>query len=296
MNRAAKGHDICQRKLALQAANEALFHRERERAAIAIREQVVAWVRDSMHQDVVTPVVERAKRLLASFTRGGLEFQVRADDPPVLLARARKSEAWRTVERLSAGERIQLLMAIRLAFLEESEAQMLPIFLDEVLGSSDDERARNIIDAAIAIANTGRQVFYATAQADEVAKWQARLETCPQNRIINLAEARNLQQVQVFPFPESLPEPRILPTPDGLSHAEYGKLLGIPGIDWSEPGLGSLHLWNVIEDTALLHDVLKQGLTTVDQVAAFVQFLVSDDASTITGEAFSQSGGWGMGR
>ncbi|MEN9642259.1 MAG: hypothetical protein RIR77_1448 [Planctomycetota bacterium] len=267
VNRAAKGHDICQRKLALQAANEALFHRERERAAIAIREQVVAWVRDSMHQDVVTPVVERAKRLLASFTRGGLEFQVRADDPPVLLARARKSEAWRTVERLSAGERIQLLMAIRLAFLEESEAQMLPIFLDEVLGSSDDERARNIIDAAIAIANTGRQVFYATAQADEVAKWQARLETCPlPNRIIKLAEARNLQQAQAFPFPESLPEPRILPTPDRLSHAEYGQLLGIPGIDWSEPGLGSLHLWHVIEDTALLHDVLRQGLTTVDQV------------------------------
>ncbi len=53
------------------------------------------------------------------------------------------------------------------------------------------------------------------------------------------------------------------------------------------------------EDVAtqiMLKPACIKKFTTVDQVAAFVQFLVSDDASTITGEAFSQSGGWGMGR
>jgi len=54
------------------------------------------------------------------------------------------------------------------------------------------------------------------------------------------------------------------------------------------------------EDDVATQIMLKPAcikkFTTVDQVAAFVEFLVSDDASTITGEAFSQSGGWGMGR
>lgn len=35
--------------------------------------------------------------------------------------------------------------------------------------------------------------------------------------------------------------------------------------------------------------------TTPDQVADMVKFFISDSASTITGEAFSMSGGWGMG-
>ena len=266
---AAEAHAVAVKRRYIRDANDALFQQERDWAASQVRDQVIAWARESVQQGVVTPVFAHAQRLLSEFTRGKLEFEVREGDHgrgPMVLARSHDSEAWRTVDRLSSGERIQLLMAIRLAFLEENEERMLPIFLDEVLGSSDDDRARHIIDAVIAIARTGRQVFYATAQADEVAKWRSRLEGSGIDyRVIDIGTARAIRQLESFPLPE-IAAPQAPPAPAGCSHDEYGKALRVPGVDWSEDGVGSLHPWHVIEDPQQLFEVLNLGLTTLEQV------------------------------
>jgi 3-hydroxybutyrate dehydrogenase len=50
----------------------------------------------------------------------------------------------------------------------------------------------------------------------------------------------------------------------------------------------------VLESVFLKNQDIKK-LTTPKQVADMVKFLISDSASTITGEAFNVSGGWGMG-
>lgn len=50
----------------------------------------------------------------------------------------------------------------------------------------------------------------------------------------------------------------------------------------------------VLNNIFLKQQYLKQ-LTKPEQVAALVNYLVSDSAATITGEAFNVSGGWGMG-
>ena len=42
---------------------------------------------------------------------------------------------------MSVGERVQLLLAVRIAFLEQDERTRVPLLLDEVLGTSDDARA-----------------------------------------------------------------------------------------------------------------------------------------------------------
>ena len=51
----------------------------------------------------------------------------------------------------------------------------------------------------------------------------------------------------------------------------------------------------VISDIMLKPACIKK-FTTTDQVADMVKFFVSESASTITGEAFNMTGGWGMGR
>lgn len=50
-----------------------------------------------------------------------------------------------------------------------------------------------------------------------------------------------------------------------------------------------------VASEVMLKPACIKEFTTPDQVAGFVKFLLSDEASTITGEAFNQSGGWGMG-
>ena len=70
--------------------------------------------------------------------------------------------------------------------------------LDEALGNSDERRAEAIIDAALTLARSGRQVFYLTAQHDEVGKWLTVLDRgdAPPHRLIDLAEVRQLNPAE----------------------------------------------------------------------------------------------------
>lgn len=62
----------------------------------------------------------------------------------------------------------------------------------------------------------------------------------------------------------------------------------------SQMALHSLSEQDVLERVFLKDQQIKK-LTSPEQVADFVRFLVSDTGATITGEAFNISGGWGMG-
>ena len=75
------------------------------------------------------------------------------------------------LKELSSATRVQLLLCVRLAFVETQETDCrLPITLDETLANSDDKRAHAIIKAISTLASD-RQIFYFTAQQDEVEKW-----------------------------------------------------------------------------------------------------------------------------
>ena len=73
----------------------------------------------------------------------------------------------------------------------------VPLILDETLGNSDERRAQEIIDAAMEICRDGRQVFYFTAQQDEVSKWRQFLASSDDvpHQLIDLAEVRNFMSV-----------------------------------------------------------------------------------------------------
>jgi exonuclease SbcC len=119
-----------------------------------------------------------ARDYLASFTNDRYRLDMSVSGGSFSIWDATKGRG-QTMDELSSGTKIQLLIASRLAFidsLERSTGMKLPVFLDEVLCNTDDERAENIIKAIAAIAGQERQVFYFTAQYDEIGKLQAYAE------------------------------------------------------------------------------------------------------------------------
>jgi len=55
------------------------------------------------------------------------------------------------------------------------------------------------------------------------------------------------------------PPPVAIPDPATKSHADYGKDLGITGIDWDLNSADPVDLWYLIEDNALLKSLRDAG-------------------------------------
>ena len=96
------------------------------------------------------------------------------DEVPTFFVKDSQDELEKELDVLSAGERVQVLLAVRLGFLRcsENDSMQLPLILDEVLGTTDDIRAETIIDTIFELVSHGRQVFYLTARKNEVGKWK----------------------------------------------------------------------------------------------------------------------------
>lgn len=231
-------------------------------------------------RDAAMPIVfHRARELFTIITRGRYELQFEQGPPPAFTARDTATGATLNLDQLSSGTRVQLLMAIRLAFVENVEAgPKLPVLLDETLGNSDELRAGAIIDAAIEISRKGRQVFYFTAQGDEVARWQARLDQMPADdrphaTIIDLAEVRQDAGFDRLPISTTKPiqDTRPVVAPDGMDRAAYGAAVRAPGIDpWADE-TGGIHLWHLIDDLPALHRLLEQDILTWGQLTSIAR-------------------------
>lgn len=269
VDEAKKAHDLDD-AIAARDAKAAALAKERERyLSEALGDVLRRWVAESSLDASRGEVFERANRCLVSFTHGALSLEIEQDDKGEVRFLARRSETSVSgVDELSVGERVQLLMAVRLAFIEQHEVEKLPLLLDEVLGTSDDDRAGVIIDAVIEIARQGRQVFYFTAQHDETGKWVGRLKQAGMEyRVIDLGAVRGMGRVERLPVEIIETPSRVVPEPGGMSHAEYGRALGVYAIDPRQEDLGRIHLWHVVEDVGLLHRLLERGFVTWGQIA-----------------------------
>ena len=134
---------------------------------------LVKLLRKQLASVEMPPVFERAKELFSLVTMGRYELRVEMSGEGAFYAIDRRDQTEKQIEELSTGTKIQLMMAVRLAFIEESEqGVMLPILADELLANSDDERSAAMIGALCEISRAGRQVFYFTAQEDEVQRWE----------------------------------------------------------------------------------------------------------------------------
>lgn len=232
----------------------------------------------SATRDVHRPAVfHRARELFARITHGRWQLTLEEDDAGEPTFRAIDSRTLRVcpLEELSSGTRVQLLVAVRMAFVEITEGSVrLPLFLDEALGTSDDQRAQALIDAALELVRDGRQLFYFTAQRDEVEKWRTTLTGRGLRwQEFDLAQLRRGYERDVVAPPRVHVAPAVrpaLPDPERHTHEQYGAVLEIPEVRAGFTPAGATHPWYVIEDVRVLHEVLSLGVTTWGELQWYV--------------------------
>lgn len=238
--------------------------RERDQAAVAgwvLREYVERETRDRDRP----AVFHRARALFARITRGRYRLELSDTAPPEFRAVETATGAGCALDELSRGTRVQLLLAVRIAFIETMESgARLPLVLDEALGNSDDQRAEAVIDAVVELARDGRQVFFLTARQDEAERWRTRLRDAGvDHRLVDLGEARRLARFgDLPPAPAATLRFQAVPAPGDLDHAAYGALLKVPPIDLGNGGADGVHLWYLVDEPALLHRLLSLGAET----------------------------------
>lgn len=233
-------------------------------------------------------VFERAREILATITRGRYRLDFDENETKFRAFDESKQKGL-ALDELSSGTRVQVLLAVRIAFVEQQEHGVrIPLLLDETLANTDDRRAKTIIESTIELARNGRQVFYFTAQGDEVAKWTAALEDTNgvDHEIIDLATVREVEDSVRVPDLDSIQSfTPSSPSPDGHEHASYGKTLEVDSFN-PHRGVGTAHLWYVVDDVETLHQLLELGIEHWGQLNNLLQWgngdLLAVDSDRLT--------------
>lgn len=243
----------------------------------SIGEIVVDEIMQQSRQSNDSQVFSKAEELFGVITRHRWALLVPDADNAPFRARDTASGVVHTLDELSTGTRIQLLLAVRLAYIERIEGDLkLPLFVDELLANSDDERANAIIESLIEIARTGRQVFYFTAQKDEVAKWKTRLAAMPEisSTLLELVSGQS-QPLDPAELPSQQPSTGV-PAPEGDDHRRYGARLGVPSFDPLSMEASAVHLWYLVSDVNQLHALLRAGIVSCGQLMELREHPVAD--------------------
>ncbi len=244
---------VQERDEALRALEEAL----ETDVADAVTDTLLEFVEAETVTSNQEPVFQRADDLLRRITDG--QFELRLEDGTF---RAYDTGEQRRVNLndLSSGTRVQVLLAVRVAFVEHREQETAPpLLLDETLAPFDDQRAETVLDTVVDLARAGRQVFYFTARNDERARWKTRLEESDVEY--------SLQQLTASDGHDPVAEPPAVeaagmihvPSPDGDDHQSYRERLNVPTFD-PRQGAASAPLWYVTEDPEVLHRLRSAGI------------------------------------
>lgn len=229
-------------------------------------------------------ILRRASEIFEQVTTHDFELQL---GDGTFAARDARQGAVRALGKLSSGTRMQLLLALRLAWTEAQErgGAMLPLFLDEALTTSDEERfaemARSLERIATAEDGRQRQVFYLTARRDEAALW--RQATGSEPPLIDLAEIR-FGTATAAPKMHPAWKRAAVPVPDADESAEdYASRLGVPRFDPRLPP-DSAHLFYLLrDDLTRLHALMDTW--RIAAIGPLKGLLASDAALAAAGSA-----------
>lgn len=232
-------------------------------------------LKSTVRASTCPPVLRQAQQLFTAITAGRYRLDIDTSGAQTRFnATDTVQDQSRSLDQLSSGTKLQLLLAVRMAFVEQEEQGVsLPLFFDETLASSDPQRSQVIMETMIRLAATGRQAFYFTAQPGEVRKWRSLLADrgVADYRIIDLAEVRKLSLAEKLPLPEAPagPKPQ-LPDWREHDHASYGRALHVPGIDPFQEDMGGLHIWHLLEAPETIHKLLALRIDTWGQLQSLI--------------------------
>jgi len=254
---------------------DALHQLYENNLALTTGDLIISELREETQNKNRPEVFQKANEVFSKITLGRYNLKLNEKDNVSFEAIDNVLNRSYSLSELSTGTRVQLLLAVRLAYVETVESSIkLPLLADELLANSDDERAKAIIEALIEISREGRQVFYFTAQADEVGKWQAHLnQTELEHKVIQLNNKGNetytsgdfIPDLSNFSLSQGIPKPK------GESHREYGQLLSFQPFNMLTQSSAELPLWYLIEDLDILYSALDRGIKVWGQLESFTK-------------------------
>lgn len=266
---AGRERSLEQARARLQTSEDALRDRLDEALFAEAGDFLLERVQSEHVQTSQPAALRRAKEWFAHFTHHAWALDFASDGEARFAAVETATGERRGLAELSSGTRMQLLLAVRVAFALEAERgrEPLPLVLDEALTTADPERFRAAAQSLQALAEDGRQVFYLTAQPVDLGYWKAH---DPRVRCIDLAHARKQGTAVREPEAITMPEPTWIPAPDDRVAEDYAVELGVPFVDpWRTPS--SVHIFYLLrDDLGLLHRLLQLRIERLGQLEALL--------------------------
>ena len=253
LQEARRSHKLEEAARAKDQAAEALRDKRHEALACAATEVLLDDVESAFKTEREPDLLRRARQWFEQVTSHAFTLELRDTDRFVALDK--KLGEWRALNELSSGTRMQLLLALRLAWTEDLErgGDTLPLFFDEALTTSDVDRFSVMARTISRLADAGRQIFYLSARRHEAALWEQATGAAP--AMIDLAAVRF---GSMLPDPDALrvETPPTLPSPDGLAAEKYAALIGVHPVN-PRVDAGGIHLFHLLrDDLDLLHGLL----------------------------------------
>ncbi|WFB34433.1 AAA family ATPase [Kiritimatiellota bacterium B12222] len=268
-----KGRGVHEAEEALQQRKEALLAAREAQIDTEIGMEILDWLQEQCRSRDRSKVLQEANRNLTLFSKGTLQLQLSDEGNGNEFSAVSPGHAPKSLDRLSSGERTQLLMAVRLAFLNLNEHAPLPLLVDEALGTTDDQRGEELIRALIEVSKQGRQLFYFTAQEDEIQKWrQVLTERNEPAKLIDLSEIRGQSEHQNL-SPLLPPSTPVLNFRKGKQESTkaWAQRLQIPGWHPHQP-VEELSMWTFThQQPELLHTLFEHHIHRVGQWIIFEQ-------------------------
>lgn len=232
-------------------------------------------------------ILQDARARFARFTHHAWSLEI--DPTAGFHAIERASDECRELGELSSGTRMQLLLAVRMAWARqiEHDKTALPLFLDEALTTTDEHRFGEVAASLQQLADDeDRQIVYLSARRQEAALWERSSGRAP--HLIDLAAVRfGAGGADADADAHTLPPAESVPEPGGHTPAQYAARVGVPPID-SRQSAAAVHVFHLLrDDLALLHRLMEHWRIT--QMGALESLLTSDAAATAVPDAHQRA-------